>query len=79
LKLRGWKKARVWVGDDIQRRTNETFDGWKCFSSEEGDRFGVAVEIEWNWERVYFDLLKLWRGVEDWAWDRGLARPDSFR
>jgi hypothetical protein len=61
LKDAGWIKARVWATDAISRPTNDSFDGWKVFTDLEGNRFGVGAEVEWNWERVYFDFLKFWR------------------
>jgi hypothetical protein len=61
LKAEGWVKARVWAKDALTRPTNDSFDGWKVFTDPSGQRFGVGAEVEWNWERVYFDFLKFWR------------------
>ena len=59
----GWKSGRVWAPSDLPRQANDQFDGWKCFTEVDGTSFGVAVEIEWSWNRVYFDFLKFWRGA----------------
>ena len=81
LKGEGWRKVYVWAADGLQRFTGESFDGWKCFTDADGNRFGVAAEVEWNWERVYFDLLKFWRAARGGQATLGieiLRGPDSF-
>ncbi len=50
-------------------------DGWKVFADAGGDRFGVAAEVEWNWERVYFDLLKFWRAARGGQASVGIEIP----
>lgn len=60
LNKAGWVKTRPWAPDDLTRRIGESFDGWKAFSVD-GTRFGVAVEVEWVWQKVMGDLLKFWR------------------
>jgi hypothetical protein len=80
LKERGWRKCRVWAPEPIV--SGESFDGWNAFPDESGRRFGVAVEVEWNWERVYFDMLKMWRGREGGQLAVGiivLRGPSSLR
>ena len=41
----------------------DNFDGWKQCVDGERRPFGVAVEIQWVWQRIYNDLLKFWRAV----------------
>ncbi len=60
LSYEGWRKAVVWYPADLPRPANDSFDGWRVFGDE--SRFGIAVEVEFSWNRVFFDLLKLWRG-----------------
>ncbi len=81
LRASEWRKVYVWAPNDLQRTTGESFDGWKCFEDGDGRRFGVAAEVEWNWERVYFDLLKFWRAERGGQIALGieiLRGPDSF-
>jgi hypothetical protein len=76
----GWRKARVWVPEGLPRPSNDSFDGWKVFE-EDGTRFGIAVEIEWDYKRVYLDFLKLWRARRGGQIRGGvivLRSPDTF-
>src|SRR4051794_15885386 len=63
LRRTGWRSGRVWAPPSLPKQPNDQFDGWKAFHTND-EAFGVAAEIEWSWERVYFDLLKFWRGTE---------------
>jgi hypothetical protein len=80
LKKEQWRKARVWSPDGLARPSNDSFDGWKVFQ-ENGATFGIGVEIEWDYKRVYLDLLKLWRGQRGGQIRVGiiaLRGPDTF-
>jgi hypothetical protein len=81
LKARGWSKTFAWASSDLPRGTSDSFDGWKVFSDSNGENFGVAVEVEWVWQRVIGDLLKFWRarcGGQIAAGIEVLRGPDSF-
>ena len=56
-----WTSCRVWAPDGPATRVNDRFDGWKVFETKKDGRFGGGVEVEWVWNRVYFDFLKFWR------------------
>jgi hypothetical protein len=80
LRKTGWSKRKVWAPDGFQ--TRDSFDGWKEYSDDAGDRFAVAVEVEWIWERLYADLLKFWRANRGGQASFGievLYGPDMFR
>ncbi len=67
LRAKGWNGNRhVPSHPSITRRTNDSFDGYREFPRRRAEPLRVALEVEWNWERVYFDLLKFWRG-ERWG------------
>jgi hypothetical protein len=81
LKAAGWIKTFAWAADDLPRGTSDSFDGWKVFSDVDGTRFGVAVEVEWVWQRVMGDLLKFWRAERGGQIAVGIEvvhGPDSF-
>jgi len=81
LKALGWSKTYVWAPEGLPRTTGDSFDGWKVFGHEQSERVGIAVEVEWNWQRVYFDLLKFWRASAGGQAQLGievLRGPDSF-
>jgi hypothetical protein len=76
----GWRKARVWAPPGLPRASNDSHDGWKRFE-QDGVAFGIAVEVEWDYKRVYLDFLKLWRGQKGGQSRAGiivLRAPDSF-
>ena len=60
LRQADWTSCRVWAPEELAITVNDKFDGWKVFK-DHGQSFGVGVEIEWAWNRVYFDFLKFWR------------------
>ena len=65
LKATGWIKTAAWAdATRLDRNTSDSFDGWKTFSEGGGKRFGVAVEVEWPWQRVIGDLLKFSRAQD---------------
>jgi hypothetical protein len=81
LKDTGWKKVRVWAPEEFGLATRDSFDAWKVFKDGAGNRFGVAVEVEWVWERLYADLLKFWgaaRGGQAALGVEVLYGPDSL-
>lgn len=81
LNKEGWRKARVWVPPGLPRGANDSYDGWRVFADVDGSRFGIAVEVEFSWNRVYFDFLKLWRGQRGRQIRAGiivLPGPDSY-
>ena len=82
LRKLDWRSGRVWAPSGLLKDPNDQFDGWKCFAGSDGTRLGVAAEIEWSWNRVYFDFLKFWRGVQGGQIEVGvevLRGPSSFR
>jgi hypothetical protein len=81
LKGAGWVNARAWAPNEFGLDTRDSFDGWKTFVDPEGQAFGVAVEIEWTWERLFADLLKFWRAAKGGQATIGievLYGPDAF-
>jgi hypothetical protein len=58
----GWQKAAVWTPESFEHSTRDSFDAWKAFEDDAG-RFGVAVEVEWVWERWFTDFFKFWRAA----------------
>jgi hypothetical protein len=61
LRRAGWTSGRVWAPPGPADKANDQFDGWKAFTND-SQHFAVGVEVEWVWNRVYFDFLKFWRG-----------------
>lgn len=77
----GWKSGRVWAPKNLLKQPNDQFDGWECFTGDNGN-IGVAAEIEWSWNRVYFDFLKFWRGTQGGQISLGievLRGPSAFQ
>jgi hypothetical protein len=61
LRQAGWNSCRVWAPQGPADKANDQFDAWKALKNN-SQRFGVGVEVEWVWNRVYLDFLKFWRG-----------------